>query len=499
MKLIKKITSWQVIMFIQLLVSILLAFTTFKLNVLPFRYALILFIVLLLLLVGMFFFTKTKKQVDDGKVAIRPIVGKIISILLSIVMLIASSMLMKTEGAIAKITGNDTQTTVISLMTLKDSKFDSADDLKASTPVGVNTLADKANIDKGLKTLKDEAKFTKKDYSTFKSLSDDLYNGNVKAILVDNAYQSVLETYHEDWSQKTKTIWKYEIKEKVEDTSTNAKVTKEPFTLLISGVDSRGDVTEKSRSDVDMIITIDPVHRRILMTSIPRDYFVPIYGQGGKDKLTHSGLYGTACVEKTIENFMNINIDYNARIGFQAVTKIIDAIGGVDVYSDKEFKPWTDEGVRIKKGMQHMDGRTALAFARERKTYTTGDRHRSANEQAVIEAILEKVMKPSVLSQYSSLLSAIEGTFQTNLKSSDITSLAKMQLDKGGKWTVKKSILYGTSKKAKGGLMMPNTELYYNFPDQKSIDANTKYIKDMLKGEDVQIADTDSNVTAHMD
>lgn len=264
-------------------------------------------------------------------------------------------------------------------------------------------------------------------------------------------------------------------------------------------MDSRGDVTEKSRSDVDMIITIDPVHRRILMTSIPRDYFVPIYGQGGKDKLTHSGLYGTACVEKTIENFMNINIDYNARIGFQAVTKIIDAIGGVDVYSDKEFKPWTDEGVRIKKGMQHMDGRTALAFARERKTYTTGDRHRSANEQAVIEAILEKVMKPSVLSQYSSLLSAIEGTFQTNLKSSDITSLAKMQLDKGGKWTVKKSILYGTSKKAKGGLMMPNTELYYNFPDQKSIDANTKYIKDMLKGEDVQIADTDSNVTAHMD
>ena len=478
MKLIKKITSWQVIMFIQLLVSILLAFTTFKLNVLPFRYALILFIVLLLLLVGMFFFTKTKKQVDDGKVAIRPIVGKIISILLSIVMLIASSMLMKTEGAIAKITGNDTQTTVISLMTLKDSKFNSADDLKA---------------------LKDEAKFTKKDYSTFKSLSDDLYNGNVKAILVDNAYQSVLETYHEDWSQKTKTIWKYEIKEKVEDTSTNAKVTKEPFTLLISGVDSRGDVTEKSRSDVDMIITIDPVHRRILMTSIPRDYFVPIYGQGGKDKLTHSGLYGTACVEKTIENFMNINIDYNARIGFQAVTKIIDAIGGVDVYSDKEFKPWTDDGVRIKKGMQHMDGRTALAFARERKTYTTGDRHRSANEQAVIEAILEKVMKPSVLSQYSSLLSAIEGTFQTNLKSSDITSLAKMQLDKGGKWTVKKSILYGTSKKAKGGLMMPNTELYYNFPDQKSIDANTKYIKDMLKGEDVQIADTDSNVTAHMD
>ena len=146
-----------------------------------------------------------------------------------------------------------------------------------------------------------------------------------------------------------------------------------------------------------------------------------------------------------------------------------------------------------------MDGRTALAFARERKTYTTGDRHRSANEQAVIEAILEKVMKPSVLSQYSSLLNAIEGTFQTNLKSSDITSLAKMQLDKGGKWTVKKSILYGTSKKAKGGLMMPNTELYYNFPDQKSIDANTKYIKDMLKGEDVQIADTDSNVTAHMD
>ncbi|MDD6712363.1 MAG: LCP family protein [Sharpea porci] len=496
MKFIKKITSWQVVIVLQLLVSIFLAAVTFKLNVLPIKYLAVMISVLVLLLVGMFFFMREGHAGKHAKTSIRPIIGKIVSLVLSIVLFIASTMLVKTEGAIADITGNDSQTTVISLVTLKSGKYDSADDLKGEE-IGVNTKADKKNITKGLKALKEELKFKEKDYDMFKKLGDDLYSGKVKAILMDDAYKAVLETYHEDWDQKTKTIWKYEIHEKVEDTSTNAKVTKEPFTLLVSGVDSRGDVTEKCRSDVDMIITIDPVHRRVLMTSIPRDYFVEIAGQGGKDKLTHSGLFGTATVEKTIENLMDIDIDYNVRIGFQAVTKIIDALGGVDIYSDKAFTPWTDEGVRIQKGMQHMDGRTALAFARERKIYSTGDRHRDANQQVVIEAIIDKLMKPSVLSQYSSLLKALDGTFQTNLKTSDITSLAKMQLDKGGKWTVKKSILWGTPERRTGGLLMPNTSLYYTIPNEESVKTNRQYIKDTLAGKDVQIAKDDESATSH--
>ena len=498
MKLIKIITSWQVVLFVQLAVSVIIAGITFKLNVLPAKYETIMVVVLVLLLVAMFFFTRESKQGKHAKTSIRPIIGKIVSLLLSIVMLIASTMLMKTEGAIATVTGNHTQTTVIAVYALKSNKYKDSDDLK-NKAIGVNTTKMSDKCKKGLKALKEEISFKQKDYDSYKALSDDLYSGKIKGLFADEAYESVLETLHPDWNDKVGVVWEYDIKEKVENTSTNAKVTKEPFSLLVSGVDSRGDVTEKSRSDVDMIITVDPVHRRILMTSIPRDYFVPIYGQGGKDKLTHSGLYGTACVEKTIENFMDINIDYNARIGFQAVTKIIDAIGGIDIYSDKAYNAYTDSTIRIKKGMQHMDGKTALAYARERKTYTTGDRHRSANEQQVIEAILEKVMKPSMLSKYTQLLDAIEGTFQTNLKSSDITSLAKMQLDKGGSWTIKKSILYGESKKATGGLLMPNTELYYNFPSKKSIEDNRKYIKEMLKGEDVQIAETDSSPTSHMD
>lgn len=498
MKFIKKITSWQVVLFVQLAVSVFLAGITFKLNVLPTKYEAVMIAILVLLLIAMFFFTRDGKQGKHAKASIRPIIGKIVSLLLSIVMFVGSGMLMKTEGTIAAVTGNHTQTTVIAVYALKSNKYKDSDDLK-NKAIGVNTnnISDKCK--KGLKALKEEVSFKEKNYDSFKAVSDDLYSGKINGLFVDEAYEPVLETLHPDWNDKVKIVWEYDIKEKVENTSTDAKVTKEPFTLLVSGVDSRGDVSEKSRSDVDMIITVDPIHRRILMTSIPRDYFVPIYGQGGKDKLTHSGLYGTACVEKTIENFMDINIDYNVRIGFQAVTKIIDAIGGVDVYSDRAFAPYTDADVFIKKGMQHMNGKTALAFARERKTYLTGDRHRSANEQAVIEAILTKVTKPSILSKYSDLLDAIEGTFQTNLKSSDITSLAKMQLDKGGKWTVKKSILYGDSKKAKGGLLMPNTELYYNFPSKKSIADNRKYIKEMLEGKDVQIAETDSSPTSHMD
>lgn len=498
MKFIKKITSWQVVLFVQLAVSVFLAGITFKLNVLPTKYEAVMIAILFLLLIAMFFFTRDGKKGKHAKASIRPIIGKIVSLLLSIVMFVGSGMLAKTDGAIEAITSNHTQTTVYAVYALKSNKYKDSDDLK-NKAIGVNTSKMSDKCKKAFKALKEEVTFKQKNYDSYKSSTDDLYSGKIKGLFADEAYESVMDTLHPDWQDKVEVVWEYQIKETVENTSTDAKVTKEPFTLLISGVDSRGDVSEKSRSDVDMILTIDPIHRRVLMTNIPRDYFVTIYGQGGKDKLTHSGLYGTACVEKTIENFLDIDIDYNARIGFQAVTKIIDAIGGIDIYSDKAFNTYTDSRIHIKKGMQHMDGKTALAYARERHAYTTGDRHRAANEQQVAETILAKVMRPSILSHYTDLLDAIEGTFQTNLKSSDITSLAKMQLDKGGKWTVKKSILYGESKKATGGLLMPNQEIYYNFPSKKSIADNRKYIKEMLEGKDVQIAETDSSPTSHMD
>ena len=236
-----------------------------------------------------------------------------------------------------------------------------------------------------------------------------------------------------------------------------------------------------------MLVTVNPKTEQVLMTSIPRDYFVPLANSGKKDKLTHSGLFGTENVVKTIENFMNVQIDYYARVNFKSVEKIVDALGGIDVYSDKSYVPWTNKSIRIPKGNVHMNGKMALAFARERHAYNDGDAHRAQNQQDVLKAIISKMSSPSILTGYGKLLDAVEGCFQTNMQDSKIKDLVNMQLDKGIKWDFQTTILTGTGKLMTGGAMMPNRKLYYLIPNQQSIITNSNYIKQMKKDERINI------------
>lgn len=484
--------KWQIIILFQAAVEIFLGFVITKFNILPLKYLIVVYLVLFLIFRLMYKFIKPPKRIGKhAKKSRRARLGKYVSLLVSIAMIFSSYMLIKTNGAIAKMTGMSEQKTVIALVALKKNGYKSAKDVE-DEKVGINTKQTSTYLKEGKSLLKDSVYFTEKDYNDYKKLGEDLYSGKVKAILMDYAYETALEGYFESFNNDTEIIWSHTFVEKNANTANNKNVTKEPFTIIVSGVDSRGSVDEKSRSDVNMIVTINPNTRQILLTSIPRDYFVTLANVGVKDKLTHAGMFGTTNVEKTVEKFMDLDIDYQARIGFQSVVKIVDALGGVDVYSDKAFKPWTDNGVRIKKGVQHMDGRTALAFARERKIYLTGDRHRAANQQAVLKAILNKAMSPAVITNYTSLLDAVAGTFQTNMKTSDITSLAKMQLDKGGSWDIQQSILEGTSEKRTGGYLMPRTAIYYTIPSKDSINKNRLYITNMLAGKKIKTEASDS-------
>ena len=318
---------------------------------------------------------------------------------------------------------------------------------------------------------------------TYSKLGDDLYNNTVNAILINTAYNGMFEDNHPEFENETKEIWSSDIEAKVKDFSTRVSVTNTPFTIYISGIDTYGSISTVSRSDVNMIITVNPNTKKILLTSIPRDYYVTLANMGKKDKLTHSGIAGPDNTVKTMQNFIGEDINYYARVNFTSLVTMVDALGGIDVYSDKTINGfWTDRSVNIKEGMNHMNGKEALAFSRERHAYAEGDNHRVQNQQDVLMAMLKKMMSPAVITNYSSVLKAISGCFETNMASSDITDLIKMQINDNASWTFKQKQFTGTGVMQTGGAYMPDSKLYYMIPNDDSVKENLQAIKDVLNG-----------------
>ena len=223
-----------------------------------------------------------------------------------------------------------------------------------------------------------------------------------------------------------------------------------------------------------MIVTVDPTNKKILMTSIPRDYYVTLANMGKKDKLTHAGLAGVENSVKTLENFLDIDINYYARVNFTSLIQMVDALGGIEVYSDQDIPK-----LGIHESVNQMDGKKALSFSRERYSYKSGDNHRVQNQQKVLEAMLNKMMSPAIITNYSSILENINGSFETNMTSQEITSLLKMQLSDMAKWDIQQIQLEGHGAMMTGGAYMPNHKLYYMIPDQSSVDKCVSIIKDM--------------------
>ena len=281
-------------------------------------------------------------------------------------------------------------------------------------------------------------------------------------------------------------IWttKFKSYNKIKEEKT-LDVLKDPFCVYISGIDSRGSVQEVSRSDVNILMTINVPEHKVLLTSIPRDAYVTLADAKQKDKLTHSGLTGTQNTVKTVENFLDVDISYYARVNFESLVEVVDALGGVDVYSDKDLSVWN--GQPIKEGWNHMNGQMALAFSRERHAYTTGDRHRAQNQQAVLQAIIRKMASPAIITHYTDILKSIEDTFVTDMPMNEMARIANDQLNTNASWSFQSSMVAGNGLMMKGGYYMPDTRLYYLIPDENSVEQNKQYIKKMLKGEEFTV------------
>ncbi len=288
--IIKKVIDWKVILGIQVIASLALIGIIFKLGALPMQYALIIIAVVVLLCVGTFFLMKPSKKKETGKV--RNIIGKLVSILLSVALLFGTLSIAQGTSVLDAITGANVQTQRYSVVVLKDSSYKTLSDLKGETIETVSSV-DEENAKKAIEAMQ-------KEESSIET----------KAILVNESYYAIIEADHEDFQNDVREIWSFDIEEEIKDISKNVNVTKEPFIVYISGIDTSGPVSTVSRSDVNMLVTVNPKTRQILLTSIPRDYYVTLANRGQKDKLTHSGLAGIDNTVKTMENFLGLDINY---------------------------------------------------------------------------------------------------------------------------------------------------------------------------------------------
>ena len=265
------------------------------------------------------------------------------------------------------------------------------------------------------------------------------------------------------------------------------QITKEPFVVYLSGVDNRGELTEKARSDVNILAVVNPKTKRVALINTPRDYYVDLAGTDSKDKLTHAGLYGVETSMATLGNLYGVSVEHYIRINFAGFINIIDAIGGVDVYSDQAFtsvgSPGYYDPTTFAEGWNHLDGKSALAFARERHAFASGDIQRGINQMKVIDAMVNKLKSPALLMGFSKLMDAAADCFVTSLSQDQITALVRMQLSDLASWDIQSCSVTGTSGKSSKCYSAKGQSLYVMKPDETSVNEAKALIASVLDGE----------------
>lgn len=351
--------------------------------------------------------------------------------------------------------GNKAKNTV-SVVVLNSSGLENMNSLEGSKLGVLKTIGNEATKKSLTDLKKNNVTYTKKTYDNMLGMLKALYDGEVDAIVLNEAYRSNvcdLEDYA-NFNNDTKVIHKtvYYTKENSSSLAVS-DITSKPFNILISGNDSFGSLDENSRSDVDMLVTINPVTSTILLTSIPRDSYVKevcndyACNYGVYDKLTHTGIYGVDTTKDTIENLLDIDINYVYRVNFTSMIDIVDALGGVDVTVPEGMavsKFYTNSNLEgVHEGENHLDGKRALAYSRERKAYLDGDLQRARNQQQVLQAMFKKATSPEIIKNYTSLLKALIGAFDTNMTTKEITSFIKYQIQAKPSWKFEQFVLKG--------------------------------------------------------
>lgn len=466
---------------IQFILSVVLAVNVMLFNVLTSTYFLVLIGVLLILL-GITLLTQIAAK---GK----GIGGKIFCILICIILGVGSFYIGKVNNAFQKITGSNKKTSSMVVAVKAD---DNADTLSAAAEYtfGVQYATGGDQTKSAVKQIEKELgqNITLQEYSNLGEEAQALYDGEVDAIIYNSAYSNIIKEQYSTFTKDTKVIYKHNIVVEIESDTSDESVTK-PFAVYLSGIDTNGDITEQGRSDVNIVAVVNPTSHQVLLITTPRDYYVPIPGVSGgqDDKLTHAGIYGVDVSMQTLEELYDTDIEFFGRVNFTSMTSVVDALGGLDVESDLEFDTGWESGaeIHVNEGMNHFDGISALAFCRERQALPDGDNGRGVHQQAVITAIIKKMMSPAMLRGASDIIESVSDGVDTNFTSSQIQSLIKTQLRTNAKWNI-----YSVAADGTGGTdscySSGDEELYVTYPDENSVAEIIGLIKKVKDGEIIE-------------
>ena len=466
-----------------------LLFNIIKLNVLPTKLLFLITIVFVLLdLIFILLLCFATKGV----------VSKIICIIFALAISLGSCLggyyMSKTGGLLSSMTNVAKHSkNTVSVVVKESSGMKNKNDLSGhsiGTLANINTTGSK----KILKELnKSGIQMEKREYGSLTEMLESFYNGEVDSIVINESSRSQITDIdaYKDFDNNTRVVYQtsYEV-ENTDKANAVSNITTTPFNVLISGSDTRGGFDENGRSDVIMVATVNPKTGTVLLTSVPRDFYVPTAcdagdgcQEGALDKITHTGIHGTNTTKRTVEQLLGIEINYTFKVGFDTVTDLVDAIGGIDVtvapgYAVDSFLMIPSFSVH--EGVNHLNGQQALAYARERYAYTEGDRQRTKNQQQVLMGIVDKITSPAIVTNYAQIMDSMSDTFSTTMSSQEISDLIKYQLNSNPKWKMEQYMVNGT------GDTLMCAELgdaaYVMVPDQSTVSTAKNKINAVLAG-----------------
>ena len=486
----KKRRAWafaigSVLVLIQLVLTVLFLLKIFKLDILPFKYLFMINIILILLVLYDFTSQFTKSH----------ILGKLISVMLSCLILFTYLFAAKFDSVLDKLGAANVEIDIVDVCVLSNDKAQNLNDA-ANYKFAINSTASNANINTSIESISSETGKTIKptEYTNWSNLVNALYdNKNVQAIVINHSMMSIISQEFPDFEDNIKIIKTYEYKEKVELDASNVNVKRDPFIIYVSGISSDdGEDTKlasKALSDVNILAVINPETKQVLLVTTPRDSYIKISnssGVTGYDKLAHAGSYGVDKSIEALENLYGINIDYYVKINFAGSQAVIDALGGITIESEIEFtNGWEAAPVsyHFVQGANECDGEKAIAFARERKAFAAGDFQRGRNQTAVIKGIIQKATSPAILTRYSAVMDTVSDMFLTNIPSSAISDLVKLQLSNSTPWNIQ---TYSISGKTDEYRHLEVSNVYgasIVLPYEEDISTATKLMNKVIAGE----------------
>lgn len=466
----KGIWFFRAVAIISIIIFIVFGIMLYVLDMIPFKYLIIFYIVFGLLYLYLFITSFPKKIKNKFKIS-----SCVFLILFATIFGVGIKYLNDTMDFVGVISKDLFQKEVYYVMTLENSKYKDIKDLDGKS-IGIYSSK---NSTKASNELNKKIKNISKEYKNVVELFEDLQDNKIDAVLINESTKNLLDTDLADMKLKLKEIYKVYVSIEKTDIVKVVDITKKPFNIYVAGGDAYGSIDNVTNTDVNMIITVDPINRKVLLTSIPRDYYVnlPSFGDDAYDKLTHAGYYGIEESAKAIENLLDIDINYYVKVNFSTIEGVIDAIGGVDVYVDKGFTA-SDGSYTFVTGYNHMNGKKALRFARERKSFSNGDVQRVKNQQKVLTAIINKVTSSTTLvTNFSQILDSVGNSFSTNMETKSINRFIKMQLNNMQGWNIESQNLIGTDLYTKNTYTYPNLELYVMKQDEESVGAAKEKIK----------------------